>query len=65
MLKFRMKREVAQSARAMKRLAQIEVSITGLGNEDLLDLADIFAEKSESPIAQYAFAEMARRKISL
>jgi hypothetical protein len=62
---LRMKREVAQSARAMKRLTQIEMSITGLADEDLLDLADIFAEKPETPIAHYAFAEMARRKISL
>ncbi|MCC2976616.1 hypothetical protein LK533_07995 [Sphingomonas sp. PL-96] len=65
MLKLRMRREAEQNARAMKRLTQIEMSITGLENEDLLDLADIFAEKPETPIAQYAFAEMGRRKISL
>jgi hypothetical protein len=65
MLKLRMKREAEQNARAMKRLTQIEMSITGLENEDLLDLADIFAEKPETLIAQYAFSEMGRRKISL
>jgi len=65
MLKIRMKREAEQNAGAMKRLTQIEMSIIELGNEDLLDLADIFRVKPETAIAQYAFAEMARRKISL
>jgi hypothetical protein len=65
MLKSRMKREAEQSARAMKRLTQIETSIAALKDEDLLDLADIFAEKPETAIAQYTFAEMARRKINL
>jgi hypothetical protein len=64
MLKIRMKRDAEQNAGAMKRLTQIETSIIELGNEDLLDLADIFREKSEAAITQYAFAEMARRKIS-
>jgi len=41
------------------------MSIIELGNEDLLDLADIFRVKPETAIAQYAFAEMARRKIRL
>lgn len=65
MLRLRIRRNAAQDSRAMKRLEQIELSITGLGNDDLLDLADIFAEKPETLIAQYAFGEMARRKISL
>ena len=65
MLKIRMKREAEQNAGALKRLTQIEISIIELGNEDLLDLADIYREKPEAAIAQYAFAEMARRKISL
>jgi hypothetical protein len=51
-----MKREAEQNARAIKSLAQIEMSIAELGDEDLLDLADIFKEKSEGAIAQYAFA---------
>ncbi len=59
-----MKREAAQNAGAMKRLTQIEMSIIELGDEDLLDLADIF-RGNETAIAQYAFAEMARRKICL
>ncbi|MDD1453302.1 hypothetical protein NHF48_023900 [Sphingomonas sp. H160509] len=60
-----MKRDAEQNAAVIKRLAQIETSIVELGNEDLLDLADIFREKSETAIAQCAFAEMARRKITL
>jgi hypothetical protein len=65
MLKIRMKREAEQNAGAMKRLTHIEASIIELRNEDLLDLADIFREKSDTAIAQYAFAELARRKTSL
>jgi hypothetical protein len=65
MLKIRMKRDAEQNAGAIKRLAQMEMSIIELRDEDLLDLADIFREKSETVIAQYAYAEMARRKISL
>ena len=65
MLKIRMKRKADQNADAMKRPTQIEMSIIELGNDDLLDLADIFRGKPETAIAQYALAEMALRKISL
>ena len=65
MLKIRMKRDAEQNAAAMTRLTQIETSIIELPNEDLLDLVDIFREKSETAIARYAFDEMARRNISL
>jgi len=65
MLKIRMKQEAEQNADAMKRLTQIKISITELGSQDLLDLADICRGKPETTIAQYAFAEMARGKISL
>ena len=65
MLKIRIKREAAQRARAMERFKLVEASITQLGDEDLLDLADIFKDQAETPIAQCAFAEMARRNISL
>jgi hypothetical protein len=65
MLKLRVRRKAEQNSRAIKRLEDIESSIIGLGNDDLLDLADIFAEKPETLIAQYAYGEMARRKISL
>ena len=60
-----MKREAAQNAGSIKRLTQIEISIKELADEDLLDLADIFKDKAETAIAQYALTEMARRKISL
>ena len=49
----------------MERLRKVELSVTGLGDEDLLDLADIFKEMPDTAIARYAFDEMARRKISL
>lgn len=65
MLKIRMRWEAKQSARAMKLLRQVELSITVLGDEDLLDLADIFSEKPDTAIMRYAFEEMTRRKISL
>ena len=65
MLKIRKKREAEKNANALKRLTQIEMSIIEFGNEDLLDLADIFRGKPEAPIAQYAFVEMTRRKITL
>jgi len=65
MLKIRLKRETEQNARAMERLRKVELSVTGLGDEDLLDLADIFKEMPDTAIARYAFDEMARRKISL
>jgi hypothetical protein len=65
MLKIRMKREAERNAGIMKRLMHIETSITELEDEDLLDLADIFRKKSETDIAQYVLAEMARRNISL
>jgi hypothetical protein len=62
MLKTRIKR-VADHA--VRRLAEIEASIANLSNEDLLDLADIFKAEPRPPIGDMAFAEMARRNISL
>jgi hypothetical protein len=44
MLNSRVKRVAEQNARAIKHLTQIEMSIKGLENEDLLDLADTIAE---------------------
>jgi hypothetical protein len=64
-----MKREAEANARASareaKRLMDIEQSIVKLGDEDLLDLADIFAETRDTPIAEFAFAELSRRGLSL
>jgi hypothetical protein len=36
-----------------------------LSNEDLLDLADIFKTKTETPLAEIASVEMKKRAISL
>ena len=65
MLKTRRKRLDRQSEAAMQRLAEIEASILTLADEDLLDLADIYNGKPRSSLARIAFAEMARRGISL
>lgn len=48
-----------------ERLAAIEAAVTALGNEDLLDLADIFARSEPTPLREMAEAEMRRRNISL
>lgn len=65
MLKTRMRRLVAEQRRTTERLAAVEAAVTALGNEDLLDLADIFASGEPTPIRDMAEAEMRRRKISL
>ena len=65
MLKTRMKRVADRGDRAVRRLAEIDASIANLSNEDLLDLADIFKAEPRSLIGDMAFAEMARRNISL
>ncbi|MEK9212864.1 hypothetical protein SM191_16750 [Sphingomonas sp. 2378] len=65
MLKTRMKRIADRQATTAKTVALIEASITALSNEDLLDLADIFNRDPRSPLGDMAFAEMAKRGISL
>ncbi|WP_375271445.1 hypothetical protein [Sphingomonas sp.] len=65
MLKFRKKRAAAQAARALSRLDAIEAAVAALGDEDLLDLADIFAEGNPTPLREIAAAEMQRRSIGL
>lgn len=65
MLKTRMKRLSDRSERAVQRLADIEASIAALASEDLLDLADIFKEEPRTPLGDIAFAEMAKRNITL
>jgi hypothetical protein len=65
MLRLRIKRHEAAIERMFDRLAAIEASIAGLGDEDLLDLADIFADAGESPLRQMARDEMHRRQITL
>lgn len=65
MLKTQMKRFVGHAERATRRLAEIENSIANLAVEDLLDLADIFKAAPHTPLGEIAFAEMARRNVSL
>lgn len=65
MLKFRMKRKEAMIERTFERLASVEASITALGDEDLLDFADIFVDRGASPLRDIAEGEMRRRRISL
>ena len=65
MLQLKTKRLASQNARAAQRLVAIEASISALDNEDLLDIADIFRERRDTPLAVYAFAEVERRQLSL
>ncbi len=65
MLATRIKRRADQDARAIKRLALVDAEIVGLPDEDLLDLADIFAKAPDSAIGAVARTEMTRRGISL
>lgn len=65
MLKIRTRRLANEGGRAICRLATVEASITALGDEDLLDLADIFAQSDPTPLRDMAGAEMRRRNLSL
>lgn len=65
MLKSRLKRQAATTERATAQLAAIRASIGALGDEDLLDLADIFAAAPATPLQTMAAAEMARRNLTL
>ncbi len=65
MLNSRKKRRAADGARAIDRIKDIEKSIVNLGDEDLLDLADIFSGELRTPLGETAFAELERRGLSL
>lgn len=65
MLRIRRKRLAQRGAAAVQRLSLIEASVARLGDEDLLDLADIFQADPHTPLREVAFAEMARRNIKL
>lgn len=65
MLKTRMKRLAQRSEQAVQHLAAIKASITGLGDDDLLDMADIFKAEPDNPLGAIAFEEMKRRNIRL
>ena len=65
MLKTRTRRIAAETERALDRLAAVEASVAALGDEDLLDLADIFGAGDPTPLREMAGAEMRRRNLSL
>jgi hypothetical protein len=65
MLKTRMKRLAHRNEEAVRRLAVIELSITNLSDDDLLDLADIFQTEPRGTLGEIAWTEMGRRNISL
>ena len=65
MLKSRMKRLATETQRALDRLTAIEGAVAGLGDEDLLDLADIFAPGNPTPLSAMAETEMQRRGLTL
>jgi hypothetical protein len=65
MTRQRTKWRADRGTRAIKLIAELEASITALGDEDLLDLADIFKGQPSTVLWGIAFAEMARRNISL
>ena len=65
MLKTRAKMQADRGERARERLRLIKASIASLKDDDLLDLADIFNSEPRTPLGEFAFAEMAKRNISL
>jgi hypothetical protein len=65
MLKTRMKRLAAANERAVESLAGIERAITVLGDEDILDFADIIRLMPDTALNGMVQAEMTRRAISL
>lgn len=65
MLNHRTRRLAVRDAHAVKRLAEIGASVAALGDDDLLDLADIFKSKPGSPLHDIARTEMAKRGIGL
>ena len=50
---------------AVTRLDEIQASIVALGDEDLLDFADIFRGATPTPLWDLAAAEMRKRDLRL
>ena len=65
MLKTRMKRLAAATDSAVERLAGIERAMAVLGDEDILDLADITRLMPDNALTEMVRAEMTKRAISL
>jgi hypothetical protein len=65
MLNTRMKRLATRTELELRRLAAVEAAVAALGDEDLLDFADIFAGGDPTPLRAMAEEQMRRRGISL
>ena len=65
MLRLRTKRLARRNEEAARRLAEIELSITALSENDLLDLGDIVQTEPRGALGEIAWTEMGRRNISL
>jgi hypothetical protein len=65
MLKLQIRKKAAQAGEAIRMRAEVVSSIQALGDEDLLDLADIFSGKPATNLSQIASTEMNRRGLSL
>ena len=65
MLTRRIRRRAAEAEQAVARLGAIQASVAALGDEDLLDLADIFRGLAPTPLWDMASAEMHRRDLRL
>lgn len=65
MLKTQIKRRASEGARAVRQIAEIRTSIAALGDEDLLDLADIYSGETQTWLGDAAAAEVKRRNLSL
>lgn len=64
MLKTRIKQQAAKAERTSGQLADIAASIAALVDDDLLDLADIFASQPQTVLAELAAAEMGKRNLT-
>ncbi len=60
-----MRRQTAVAEQAVTRLGEIQASIVALGDEDLLDFADIFRGAAPTPLWELAAAEMGKRDLRL
>ncbi|MBD8546438.1 hypothetical protein [Sphingomonas sp. CFBP 8760] len=60
-----MRRQTAVAEQAVTRLDEIQASIVALGDEDLLDFADIFRGATPTPLWDLAAAEMRKRDLRL
>ncbi|MFD1786225.1 hypothetical protein ACFSC3_01440 [Sphingomonas floccifaciens] len=56
MLKLQTKRRLLNAGRDRDRLVAIEASVAALTDDDLLDLADIFARAGPTPLRDIAGA---------